>query len=865
MRTRSWFAVALCLLFTSSALLSQQPSGFSPIAFEANQGQWPPTVAYAYRDARSSVFLSIDEAVLVMALPAGEPDESTAIVRLRFVGADPSAPVRGLDPLAAVTNYYIGSDPSRWHSGIPSFARVMVTDLYPGIDLIYRGAARRLEYDFLVHPGGDPDRIELAFEGVEAVRLDEHGDLRLTTRAGEIIQPRPTLFQEIGDARIPVAGGYRMESTDQVRFAVGDYDREHTLVIDPQFPFVYFTYLGGGGGISERGTAIAASDQGEAYVTGDTPATDYPTTVGVHDDDGTGCSAAARCVFVTRLAADGGSLLYSTYLGGSAEDAARGIAVGPGGDAFVAGFTYSIDFPTTAQAYQQQPPPSLGGMRGFVTRLGPTGQLVYSTYLAGERNDAVQSIAVDVGGNAFVTGHTASTSFPVTGGVAQPISGGHLDTFVTKLNAAGSSLLYSTYLGGSNYDLARAIAIDWQGNAFVTGSTASQDFPTTSGAFQTSPDGGDDVFVAGLNASGSALLYSTYLGGSGHDFGRGIAVDGLGSAYVTGETLSADFDTTAGAFDDSFEGASDAFVTKLNPTGTSLSYSTLLGGPGIVPTDRREERALGIAVDSAGVAFVGGETASPDFPVTPEGEPCILVNACGNWVCQYTPLGFVSAVHPNGTDLVYSTYLGGNTGIDGVEAIAVDAAGNAYVTGYSSSLGLAMPGAYDDQPDSIDAFAAKIQAFQVRRSPLQFEIHETVELEPWGPAEFSFVVTNESVEAVSKVELRSCFAGGDMAFVDASAEHEIEGCCARLFLVDLAAGAKTKGTIEVVPREVATYRMVAQVTATDTPSHHQISRFVVGEEVVPEAPDRPPLWVFGLLLLVLVLVIWMASRGQFSR
>jgi hypothetical protein len=389
---------------------------------------------------------------------------------------------------------------------------------------------------------------------------------------------------------------------------------------------------------------------------------------------------------------------YSTYLGGERGEA---IAVDRRGNAYITGFAGSTDFPTTPGAFQ--PNAAGGDFDAFVTKVNPQGtRIIYSTYLGGGGTDISNGIAVDADGHAYVVGATSSDDFPVTAGAFQTacpgvVSGSCRDAFVVKLNTDGSAPIYSTYLGGSSGAAARAVALDDSGSAYIAGVTGSIDFPTTPGTFQTIARCGGDVFVTKLNPSGSALIYSTYLGGDGQDddLGVGIAVDTAGNAYVAGHTKSLNFPTTPGAFQPAYGGGLwDAFVTKLDPTGSTLVYSTYLGG-----TDF--DQALAIAVDGAGGAYVTGRTASTNFPT---------VNAF-----QGTNPGgfraFVTRLHASGSLLIYSTYLGGSSGEE-ANGIAVDLFGNAHVTGVTNSTDFpTTPGAF--QPvhaggNTQEAFLTKL-------------------------------------------------------------------------------------------------------------------------------------------------------------
>jgi hypothetical protein len=364
---------------------------------------------------------------------------------------------------------------------------------------------------------------------------------------------------------------------------------------------VYSTFVGGSA--FDQGTGIVIDASGNAYVVGGTFSNDFPTTPGAFQTTSRGGDKA----FVSKLNRSGSALSYSTYLGGSTSDAGFGIALDASGNAYVTGFTFSNDFPTTPGAFQT----TLRGIANvFVSKLNPTGSaLSYSTYLGGTGKEEAYDIALDASGNAYVVGDTFSNDFPTTPGAFQTTYGGNQDAFVSKLNPTGSALSYSTYLGGSGFDLGVGIALDASGNAYLTGITGSSDFPTTSGAFQTTYGGGTDAFVSKLNSTGSSLRYSTYLGGSDYDTGRGIALDASGNAYVTGDTSSNGFPTTPGAFQTTYAGNGDAFVSKLNSSGSALVYSTYLGGS-------NGDEGFGIALDSSGNAYVTGDTYSSEFPIT---------------------------------------------------------------------------------------------------------------------------------------------------------------------------------------------------------------------------------------------------------
>jgi hypothetical protein len=391
---------------------------------------------------------------------------------------------------------------------------------------------------------------------------------------------------------------------------------------------------------------------------------------------------------------DASDLLYSTLLGGSDGDRGYAIAVDGTGSAYVTGSTYSSDFPTTTGAFDTS---HNGSYDAFVVKVnaGGTG-LTYATFLGGSAADYGRGITVDGAGSVYATGSTQSSDFPITAGAFDTSHNGGYDAFVVKVSAAGTGLAYATFLGGSDWDWGYAITVDGAGNAYVTGYTQSSNFPTTAGAFDTSLDGDRDPFVAKVNASGTELAYATFLGGSSYDEGYAIAVDGTGSAYVTGWTWSSDFPTTVGAFDTIFEGSSDAFVVKMNAPGTGLAYATFLGGSSGDGWDSA------IAVDGVGNAYVTGSTSSSDFPTT-TGAFDTSHNGSSD--------AFVVKMNASGTELTYATFLGGSTADYG-RGITVDGVGSAYVTGFTSSSDFpTTTGAFDTSHNGVsDVFVVKVNA-----------------------------------------------------------------------------------------------------------------------------------------------------------
>jgi uncharacterized protein (TIGR03437 family) len=527
-----------------------------------------------------------------------------------------------------------------WRTDVSAYERVRYRGVYPGIDMVFHGERQRLEYDFLVGPGADPKRILLELAGADRVSISHTGDLILSANGTEICWKHPEIYQEINGQRRTISGGFFLDARNRVGFEIGNYDRARALVIDP-------------------------------------------------------------------------ALAYSTFLGGSANDAAASLALDGSGNVYISGNTNSMNLPVSAGAFQT----AFGGEGSnywqgdaFVAKFSPSGALIYLTYLGGSGDESALGLAVDSAQDVYVVGFTNSRNFPVVnpyqaqfggmGGLSYPRTG---DGFIAKLNPAGNALIYSTYLGGSQDDEVTAISVDSAGNAYVTGSTLSQNFPVTLGAYQMQNAGvggepvqdccgasyfdGGDAFVAKLDPTGSKLVFSTYLGGSLDDVAGTIKVDSTG-VYVAGCTISSNFPTTPGAFQRTFGGSDpanqfyntgDGFITKLNPTGTALIYSTYFGGLG-------DDCITSIALDPAGNIYMTGATSSVILPTTPG----VIQPSLGGY--DELPFtiefnmgdAFVGKLNPSGSALVYLTYLGGNANDFGA-SIAIDASGDAYIVGTTDS------------------------------------------------------------------------------------------------------------------------------------------------------------------------------------
>jgi len=687
--------------------------GKLPLHFETNEGQSDPRVRFLARGQGYQLFL--EPTVATLSLRSAKPVERKAeewmpghprldlgrhdkgkrqaekqtfsTLRMKLVGANGKAKASGHEKLPGISNYLIGNDKSKWHTGIANYAKVQFDSVYPGIDLVYYGNQRQLEHDFVVAPGADPKKIRLSFEGAKGLSIGDEGHLNIKLNDGNQIQfTHPVVYQTIKDKKVMVKGRYALlgKNHDQVGFELAPYDKRRALTIDPLL--LYSTYLGGDG--EDQAYSIAIDSDGNAYVTGTTSGgtpTGFPTTGGQTTYGGGTFDA-----FVTKMNPGGSGLVYSTYLGGSAEDDGYGIAVDSAGQAYVVGQTASSgggetppDFPSGTKAYNTA---NSGGFDAFLVVLGPSGtSLLYSTFLGGSQDDSARAVAIGTSGIAYIAGTTSSgnADFPTTTGAYQTsfnmASGsGDSDAFVAKLDTTvtgSSSLIYSTYLGGGDTDQGFGIAVDGSGSAYVVGATRScgttnpPAFPTVNAFRGTCQTGLMHAFVSRLNSLGSVLLYSTFLGGTdGDDQAFAIAIDSANKIYVTGSAVST-LPTSPGAFQPSTGGSTDAFVAKFNPVASgaaSLIYLTYLGGTHV-------DSGQSIAVDSSGGAIVTGYTASGNFPTTRGGQ-----NFGGN------SDAFVLRLNALGSAISYGTFLGGS-GFDYGYSVVVDVDGNAYVTGQTDS------------------------------------------------------------------------------------------------------------------------------------------------------------------------------------
>jgi hypothetical protein len=725
LRLRVLALAGALVVFSTSALSAQTPAGVNaasipaarsaalaadygklPLSFEANQGQTDSHVKFLSRGNGYSLFLTDKAAVLELTknepskaenfksaarakstVAAKEPAKprKTDVIRMELAGASQSAQVTGTEQLPGTANYFIGNDSSKWHTNVPTYAKVKYAGVYPGVDLVYYGNQSQLEYDFVVAPKADPKTVQLHFAGADKLKLAADGDLIVAAKDGEIAFHKPVVYQALNGQRQTVDGSFTLLAKNTVGFTLGSYDRSRELVIDPTL--AYSTYFGSQTGIA----GIAADAEGNTYLTG-----------GSYGLSGT---TGPYHFFIAKMNPQGSALVYTAILGSEVSDAgANGIAVDASGNVYLAGSTFGSDYPVTSGAFQQTARGLVnGGTNAFVTKLNPTGTaLVYSTYLGGSdasgedgNGDVGNAIAVDGSGNAYVTGTAWSADFPVTQGAFQTknkaASKHRSNGFVSKFNATGTALIYSTYLGGSGGvtgytssgkgrytgDVLYSIALDTTGNAYVVGRAWSRDFPVTPGVVQATWPYPEEIDFAGsvskINARGTGLVYSSFLPGGASSVG--IAVDSSGDAYLAGDSGHT-FPVSSTAFEKSYK---VNFVAKLNPQASGFLYATYLGGS-------RSDSVTGIALDQSGDAYVAGIASSSDFPVTADAYQA-KPKHYGN--------SFLTKFNATGSALLYSTYLGGGNG-NNTTVLAVDPSGNAYLAGNTDTVSFpTTPGSFE--------------------------------------------------------------------------------------------------------------------------------------------------------------------------
>ncbi len=646
--------------------LALQSYGKLPLSFEANVGQTNPDVKFLSRGRGYTLFLTDSQATLKLtSQQTADARAQTAILRLKLLKARPR--LEGQELLEGKVNYLIGKDQKKWHSNISTYRNVVYRNAWSGIDMIWHGTQNELEYDFVVKPGGDPSKIRFALKGAQNLHIDQGGNLVAKTSAGEVVQKAPTIYQETAEGRRMIAGNFVLKGADEIGFEISAYDPAKPLVIDPIL--VYSTYFGGVA--SDEAFGVAVDNSGQAYVVGRTLA-DLTFPI----DNAVQATAANTVAFVAKLNATGSNFLYSTFLGNDSEfnqpetgnchvrgnvricgTEAHAVTVGTGGEAVVTGAVMNENndstFPVTENAFQNKGVGCAGFcdrdtrvIDAFVTMLKPDGSgLIYSTFFGGSAiapapstirgADIGKSVAVDSANRIYVAGFTASNDLPTKNAfqLLNHSSGDGTDAFVAvfdpRQTRGNNTLLYSSYLGGDRDDQGLGIAVDNARNAYVVGSSASDDLKTKSPSSlaplqQSFQGGGFDGFVAkvGTTSSGeSSLTYLTYFGGDINDRVESVAVDSAQRAYITGASNSSPNRFPLKNAFDSTQTNGEAFVAKLNADGTNLFYCSFLGGANGNTSEDGEE-GLGIVIDTGGNAYVTGRTtANTTFPVGPVVRP----------------------------------------------------------------------------------------------------------------------------------------------------------------------------------------------------------------------------------------------------
>ncbi|MFC1975104.1 SBBP repeat-containing protein, partial [Chloroflexota bacterium] len=679
--------------FLAQAQISQ------PLMFIENVGQFDSSTRFQANGSLTT--LSLTEDALWFTIIEDLPTEHSDVARmngqqvtdsrqgvnlkLSFVNANPHPKIEPFNRLDTRISFFTGSDPAHWQADVPVWGGVRYVDLYPGFDLEISSengqlVPRLMPQDKATTAANNqaqnavslPD-ISLQIEGAETLAVDDMGYLRLTTAVGEFTLP----LLQVEQADLPIPASTLTPGVEgnivSRPFATASQYASPQAHIAGASDLLYSTFLGRTGNL-DTGRDIAIDPTGHAYVTGQAY-NDFPTTPGAFDTSIDGVFSDA---FVAKLNPDGSDLVYATFLGGSDYDTATSIVIDEAGNAYLAGYTTSTDFSTSPGAFDSE---LSGESDTFAAKFNATGtELLYATLLGGNDNEFSWGIDVDDTGNAYVTGFTPSFDFPTTPGAFDTEIDNWYDVFVVKLNTDASDLVYGTFVGGNNADYSfGGVAVDSNGSAYVTGYTHSTDFPVTSGAFDTTYDD-QEIFVFKLNPTGSDLDYATYLGGTKSEYAEDIVVDEAGNVYLTGTTRSIDFPVTTGAFDTDYnseveEYEGDSFVAKLNASGSDVLYGTYLGGNG-------DEVGQAITLDTSGNIYIAGETSSANFPTTSNAFDTVFE---GEAEMFPPPDVFIVRLNSSGDTLTYATYLGTGTGYDQAYGIDVDEAGNAYITGVTSS------------------------------------------------------------------------------------------------------------------------------------------------------------------------------------
>ncbi|MEM1044039.1 MAG: T9SS type A sorting domain-containing protein [Bacteroidota bacterium] len=736
-----------------SATHASFDASLSGLTFAENNGQWADEVRFRARLGGATAWVT-DDALVFDFYTLGRDEPSTDrsrpdalerdnlealtrrghVIAMRFEGVGAGRAVaRG--PQAGYHSYFLGDDPSRWASRVALYDEVVLEDLYDGIDLRLYDDGGELRCDLVLAPGADLGQVQMRLDGADGLALTESGAVRMETSLGPVEHRGLLAYQDDAVGRRDVVeSAFVLGADGTLGFAAEHVDPSRALVIDP---LIWSTFLGGAR--FEWLVDTAVSSDGTTTVAGYADGSDFPTTPGAYDTGPNG----NYDVVVTKLSADGSNLVWSTVLGGTGEDYGRALALGESGEITVAGSTESLDFPTTAGAYDGV---QSGERDGFVARLSSDGTtLLWSTFLGGSYSDGVTDVALTSSGNALVVGSTTGTDFPTTGGAYDvDYNGGFSDAFVTQLTADGSTLVWSTFLGGAGPNYGAALALSASGDVIITGDTRGVDFPTTANAYDSSPNGLNDAFVTRLTADGSALVWSTLLGGSGSEFGNDLALGMDEEIVLVGSTRGDGFPTTDGAYDANHNGSSDGFATRFSADGSALLWSTFIGGPEI-------DYASAVAVDASGSVTLVGSTRSPTFPTTPGA----FDRTCGSDSrCNFTSQAghkydaFVTRLSPDGTVLTYSTFLGGS-GSDYGNGLALSAEEQVTVVGrtFGGPDFPVTPGAYNTSYEY--GYVTRLDVDGAAALMLTAEALSPLTVPRGGSVQFEYTVTNATAAPAS--------------------------------------------------------------------------------------------------------------------
>lgn len=670
-----------------------------PLCFEINKGQTSSEVKYLARAQNSTLFLTKEKAIVVLNKYSNmlnnnvdelmtTPFNNSGNICSKFFSIKPknsnlNANVTGIDKLPGIVSYFKGINSNNLTTNIPTFKKVKYEEIYPNIDMIYYSCNNKFEWDFLIKPGGDTDKITLEFEGSDKLEINEMGDLLMYLEVEDetVCFHKPLAYQEIDGSKIYIHCEYIINE-ETVSFNVSEYNKEFPLIIDPILAFS--SYLNNS--YYSNGNAISIDAHDNMYISGNIINTSFPSNVNPYDPYESSTNG-----FLTKINSTGTEVVFTVIFGGNNITSVSSVALDSSNNSYIAGMTNSTDFPHEIKTSDllaltsnyELNVTSTGQYNAFVLKVNSTGtSIIYSLLLGGKKDSSANAIVVDTLGYAYITGTTFASDFPVK----NPIYTfqGKSDAFVSKINKTGTDLVYSTFLGGSDYDYGNGITIDFLGNAYVIGGTFSSDFPTINAIALNKAMG--DIFVTKINFLGTGIIYSTYLGGNKKDIGRSIVVDQYMNAYITGSTESSDFTIKNNIYD--FKGIRAAFITKLNETG-ELCFSTFLGGS-------KSAEGNNIALDAQGNIYIVGSTDSYDFPVK---APLFLYSGESD--------AFITELDRNGSNIIFSTFLGGSLNDYG-KSISVDMKNNIYVTGETQSYNFPVKNPLYPYNGNTDAFVTKI-------------------------------------------------------------------------------------------------------------------------------------------------------------